>query len=246
MSERLIWGHRSKTDDHRSFWLAGRWWLHIGRNVVHAEWNIPFRNWGLGLRINDEDGFLFNFCGLYLGVYVHALRSLYFRFHAHDLGIRFFDRAVWVDLFAYEHAHSFEPDKSFWRREKRRFSWHPLDTFLGPHAYTEKIVHEEPVTICMPEARYTGTARVRDCRWKRPRWPLARRVRRVSIDMDENHAVPIPGKGTTSYNCGQDAIHGHSSANDTVEAAIASLVGSALQARKKYGGRDWVPEEHRA
>lgn len=57
------------------------------------------------------------------------------------------------------------------------------------------------------------------------------------------HVVPFPGKGENSWDCGEDAIMGAGADEPTPEAAVASVVKSALRNRRRYGGEGWKPEK---
>lgn len=44
------------------------------------------------------------------------------------------------------------------------------DIFLGKSIYSDKVIEERDIEITMPEKTYKGTAEVKMCTWKRPRW----------------------------------------------------------------------------
>ena len=61
----------------------------------------------------------------------------------------------------------------------------------------------------------------------------------------QEKAIPIPGKGTTAYNCGEDAIYSQSSIANNHQESIAKFQASVMRSRNNYGGKEWVPEEYK-
>lgn len=114
------------------------------------------------------------------------------------------------------------------------------DVLFGRMKYREGEPESHEITVVMPEATYTGTCVMRADSWKRPLW-FRRVIRRAHIDMHEGQAIPTPGKGENSWDCGEDATHGMTCPAETVENAIAALRASVMRRRERYGGRNWKP-----
>lgn len=77
---------------------------------------------------------------------------------------------------------------------------------------------------------------------------LTREYRRILYDgkkVDEGEQIPVPGKGTSEYNCGEDAVFGFTCPADSLADATFRLANSVLETRKRYGGEGWLPERVR-
>lgn len=163
-----------------------------------------------------------------------------------DISLRFFDWAVWWHVWT-------DPDSWSSRTPKwRDGNFHPVEFIFGPTKVTDKEIAREQVMIPMPERSYAATVVIEDRVWRRPRWPFAwHRHIGAKVDMQRD-PVPHPGKGESEYDCGEDATYSSSfhvpaeRYNDAVSYAIGEVVASSLDARRRYGGRDWRPtEDHR-
>jgi len=127
---------------------------------------------------------------------------------------------------------------------------HPLDWLFGKDgSLQEETTATVRVEIPLPEGKYPATVELRRRvfgreRW--PRWPFLRVIRSANVKPDE--PLPVPGKGTCSWNLDEDAIHElYTGGNvDTVAGAVSHVVGSVLRSRERYGGGvDWRPERGR-
>lgn len=97
------------------------------------------------------------------------------------------------------------------------------------------------LAIAMPEKTYRATCQLKECVWKRPRWPFAKRLKRADFEIPGG--IPFPGKGENSWDCGQDGIYGMTCPATTPEQAIAAVVESVMRNRRRHGGSlDWEPE----
>lgn len=56
-------------------------------------------------------------------------------------------------------------------------------------------------------------------------------------EIEPDKPVPVPGKGESDYDCGDDAIYSISTGGQSVESAVAKMVESALRDRRRYGGQ---------
>jgi hypothetical protein len=192
-----------------------RWWWHFGK----------------------EDGNVFCF-EFYFSLCLRRFSSFYNKYEAHDLSVRIFDWAIWFDLWAYEHE--WRGDVPWWSKYRRRFNWHPLDTFFGRSKHNLMNSHE-PVHVVMPERIYRAKVEFIHWKQKRPRWPFPRRGHWIKITMHEGDALPFPGKGESAWDCGDNATYGRTCSETTIEKAIDSLIDSVKEKRLKYGGKNWRP-----
>lgn len=142
-------------------------------------------------------------------------------------------------------------DQSHWSNKMPRWrsgSFTPMDRLFGYADHTKETVKGPvDVLIPMPERPYKATVEIRRETWKRPGLPWkTNEVVRAEID-SKGDPIPLPGKGTTSYNCDEDATYGLITPARTVSEAIGETVKSVLRSRERYGGLDWRPEkDHRA
>lgn len=106
------------------------------------------------------------------------------------------------------------------------------DFILGQPRYTyEPLGPPTGVLIMMPEGTYRATVTPQRQTWKRPRWV---RHTRDSFDIEIPKGIPFAGKGENSWDCGDDGLFG-TSAEGTLEEAIAKVRESVLASRKRYG-----------
>lgn len=120
------------------------------------------------------------------------------------------------------------------------------DWITGERDYQsdENKQREVSAMVPMPEGGYRCTVTVFRVRWVRKRWPFGRRwVWRYRVEVPGG--IPMPGKGSMAYNCGEDASYGVTSEifdhKPTVWDAVCSVAASVLNWRKKYGGDGWLP-----
>lgn len=126
------------------------------------------------------------------------------------------------------------------------FSLNPLDIF-GRRRYSSEVIQEQEVEVPMPEGSYMATVKICADSWTRPGfpwWPLTKMILRAHVD--DMEPIPHPGKGTMSYNCGPDALHGICCPARNPEEAIGKIVSSVLRDRMRYGGshRYELPSRH--
>lgn len=125
---------------------------------------------------------------------------------------------------------------SFWRK-----TWViRLDEKLFGRRSVEYLnaVDYKNVEIAMPERVYHANVRISHDTWtyKRwPWWPLKKIIPRSHIDVIEKTGIPTPGKGTMSYNCGDDGIFGLCCPAKNLDEAVENLRSSVIADRNKYG-----------
>jgi len=153
-------------------------------------------------------------------------------------GISFHDWTVRIEVWA---------DDSCWNSRDRwwqRREWHLniLDALLGRSDYKECQMDEVKTEIGMPEGSYPVRIRKLNCTWKRPRWPWPQRLVRMDIKPTEN-AIPVPGKGENSWDCGEDASYGSIMPAATYDEAIGKFVQGIMRDRTRRAGINWRPKE---
>ena len=130
-------------------------------------------------------------------------------------------------------------DSMSWSKGDYKWYCNISDKLKGKYTVTKKIIEERNVLIPMPEKSYLAHIVLADWTWTYPRW-FKTKVRRAEIEMSIE-GIPFAGKGTTSYNCGDDAVHSMTTGNvNDIPDAVGKLVSSVLHNRVKNGGwGDW-------
>ncbi|HEU5276809.1 MAG TPA: hypothetical protein VFU97_24345 [Xanthobacteraceae bacterium] len=204
--------------------------------MVRFEWHFfGSPSWSI---VRDE-GLVIGLCLLFVNVWLR-IEGPAFPCRSFGAGREFrisiHDWAIWWNLWTDNNGWS---SKMPWYRNG---SFHPVDIFFGKARYSDETVEEREVLVPMPERTYRGTAKLQIASWKRARWPFAKRIRRVDIEMAKGEQIPHPGKGENSWDCGEDATFGLCGPARSIEDGIGNLVASVLTSRRKYGGTDWKPE----
>jgi len=148
--------------------------------------------------------------------------------HAEELvfSLRIFDWTIWGDFY---HSANMSKSSDPWWMD---WNFNVPDFFFGRSKYSEKILKEKVVKIPMPEKEYDATAQIYKATWKRPRWFIPKEIIRVNIDLKE--PIPHPGKGTCSYNCGEDALHSGSYYVNSIADAICETIKYVTKCRLTY------------
>ena len=121
----------------------------------------------------------------------------------------------------------------------RRGSFDLPDAILGRHEYVcENLGPPIRTHVQMLEGPYPVTVQQQRQRWWRKRWAgWPCRIERVSFDVQSEHGIPFPGKGTMDYNCGEDGLFGTGFKVSTVDEACARYRDVVLDYRRRYGGQ---------
>lgn len=122
------------------------------------------------------------------------------------------------------------------------WNWRPL--FFGRVKTVEEVVASGTCLIPLPEANYPGIYET--TRYEHQNTKLLGRCRdrllgprfHYRVNIEPGKSIPVPGKGENSWDCGDDGIYGMSVGGCDVEKAVAAIVESALQDRRRYGGMD--------
>lgn len=254
--EPRVWSHGTSRSakQGKAWWRNYRWWLHGPNNwCFHTQWVIE-RSAGATLlfSLGEGDGpetklvfglpWLFT---IYLVLEWNALRRFVRtvgtkRYKGGDwdmpitreIGFRVFDGRIWFSLWS-------DPHDSSHHKRWQEFNWGPANFFLGRPRHWREDEREYTGEVVLPEGSYPATITLYTACRKRPRWPRIDRWPRSEVEIESG--IPIPGKGENSWDCGDNAIYGISSAQETVEEALAACAESILHTRLKYGGPDWTP-----
>jgi len=232
-----VWSHK----DRRASLGSGRWWLHWGRTVFNIEWYL-----GRGAKHchalvklpSEEPSF-----GICLGI--PWLFDFYFSFDSpkvgfrwpkrgRHIGVRVFAHKIWLSLWDDPMAHNHN-DPWWWS-----ITISPLDILLGKTSSEKTFVKGYTVEIPMPEDIYTAAVNVYEYTYRRPRWPFPKK--RLVSHVDLSPPIPVPGKGTCSYNIGEDAVYSLGTAKQRPYEVVGAVVQSVMRDRLKYGGPRWRPE----
>ena len=227
-------------------WTYPRFWLHRfkgSRTLLHIEFSMWSRFFGAQLETDHEQELAFNIAcppfSLWISVPLARRLEQFFqrlaRVKKYDLvsivSVRVFDWTLHWNLLS---------DSQGWSSSTPRWrdgSFNIPRFVLGRRQHRFETLSTHEVDIPMPEGSYRWTIELQRRTWWRPRWPF--KLVRLAYDAKAlaGEHIPVPGKGTMSYNCGSDGHYGLSSNGRTVEEAIGNIVGSALHSRKRYGGR---------
>jgi len=190
---------------------SGRYWKHFGeRGCITFEWSIR-KALAFEVTVGGIEGELFL---LRLGLF----------FITFYIGL---ENWIWARKlnFPYEDARNTgfyivpESDGLFghleiwqkmgeWRRGDRSWSFNFDRIVWGDKKFSKRTLWEIEREIPMPEKSYAATLTLEERTWKQPRKFWRPVVVKSSIDIEIPEGIPHPGKGTTSYNCGEDALMG--------------------------------------
>ncbi len=115
-----------------------------------------------------------------------------------------------------------------------------LADIFGREKVSEVELHRETTSIEMPEGDYPCEVVLSSRESRRALLPWTSRMTRAYVEMRK--AIPLPGKGENSYDCGEDAVSSMSCMTDSVIDAKLKLKESVMRDRLRRGGRYWRPE----
>lgn len=226
----------------------GRAWLRFGKKCdglgFRWEWVLLVFRLSFGITVyHDDDDIQINFAvpGFQFywsvqGLFPRKWKSWGF---GRDTSIRFFDYGIWLNLWRDESG--WDNRAKWW--QTRAFCFHYLDFLLGSKKYSERELDAREAEIPMLEKTYPVKVRIYEWLHKRPRWPWGTKGLSAKVEPLDDGGIPIPGKGTAEYNCGQDAYYSMSFPAASVGEAIAKATEDILNARHRYGSIGWKPEE---
>lgn len=229
-------------------------WCHLKNgSQAYVEWSLGEKTCGVSLRLSPHDEHvvkvhvavpsvaLFTGYAPKHGAFVHRMieaiaggpTDIHDKYGSRELSLRVHDWALWWDVWV---------DPTGWSSKRPKWrdgSFHVLDALFGKHEYESIPLKTATIQIPMPEGLYKGTCTLSEDVWKRPRW-FAKKIRRAHVDMVE--PIPFPGKGSESWNCGDDAAFGMTMQARTIGDAIGAMVASVTNSRHRNGGPNWRPE----
>lgn len=215
-----------------------RTWLHYGKANSGCA-RIEFYWWsshcGISFGFDDEHGWGFSISLPPFAIYLHADLARWTRLKGdREISLRFHSCALWWDVWR-DPIGGWSSDVPKWRNG----SFHIADFFLGKTTCSTEIKEQRDILVPMPEGTYRATAKLVQYTWRRPRW-FARSFPRCEIEIPKG--IPHAGKGTTAYNCGDDATFGITTGEcHSIADGVGMLVGSSLRDRVRYGGwSDWA------
>lgn len=226
-----------------------QYWLHFGKEwgrTINLEWSFGWR-FGADIKVGGGDNRTIQF---HLGLLFFSVwltfdgfwnwkgrleRLLY---DGRETGISIHDWTLRVNIWAKEMEWSRR-----WREVGIQWHWTPADFFLGRWKNSSELVEKKLRHVYMPEAAYRIEIEIRDDYWRRRYFPFLKKImRRAHVECLD--PIPHPGKGTTSYNCGEDATYGSTFPCKTVDEAVAHMFTTSMKSRERYGnGERWVPQE---
>ena len=244
-----------------------RWWLHLWKWALRVEfhwWNSFILNTvSLGTHAADEHGPF-----LHLGLFRFWLSvSLDFGWvkwmpDRTFLGLSYHDDSLWLSIWKKEMGGWTNPrGKSLLDRlrivkdEGISWSFNWRDFLLGKPKYTTKDLEVHMAAVPMPEGSYPVQVTIFESTWKRPRWPWPRKMIRTTTDVMPNKygspdgrkpgdgMIPYPGKGESSWDCGQSGSSSSTAPCKTVKEAIEEFRKYIMGRRTRHGsGEAWRPE----
>lgn len=249
-----------------SIFKHGRVWIHGKRDddeahrrkELRVEWSFPTHFWAFQCEVGEgdaDDGLSFWIaCGLFsLHITLEGILSRAFIERGREkakatkwmgygymawprvTGIRIHNNTIWFELWNWDAGWSSEQPK--WMS----FNFGVVDFLFGKRQHESKVIAESTGEIILNDGVHPVKLVLTEDTWRRPRMPKAQIARFVKVESEKG--VPIPGKGESSWDCGDDAIFSTGYRVDTFDAALNQFRESVLKRRQQYGGSDWLPSE---
>lgn len=120
--------------------------------------------------------------------------------------LSFHDGTVWVALWSNDMEWHCEDKHTWpWLTNGWEWNWSWYDAIFGDSDRQERNIRECTGWVVMPEGKYPAILKTWEVRWVR-RFGVGRKWKhRAEVSVAEG--IPYPGKGTTSYNCGDTATY---------------------------------------
>lgn len=151
-------------------------------------------------------------------------------YHKHaeerDFGISIYDWMIFINLG--NDTRGLNNNNSKWKE----FSFDIKDFFLGRTKISEKIIEEKDVKIPMPEKEYDANVQIVKVIHKRKFLPIPFSFIRARVEIPGG--IPHPGKGTCSWNCGEDRTYSYSLTAYSVTEAVCKVVSDITRIRMTY------------
>lgn len=227
-------GHKNRQG--HPFW-AVRCSFHLKNDKqIGLEWNckssfcgsyISFSDWG-------EDDCKLHFAippaSLWLTFEGFLPKSFLKKTHDKKIGWSIHTWKLWISLWENKMSWS-SKDPKWW---SFNFQLDPRIILFGDTTYDSEVLKEEEVEVPMPEKTYKMKVKLCEDKWsyeKLPSW-FGQKVLKAHCDLIE--PIPHPGKGTTDYNCGYDALHYIIMPATSIDDAIGKVVTNVLDKRRRY------------
>lgn len=239
-------GRRGKA---KTWPFHGRAWLHLNKGVVASfcfSWHLWSRFCGVSFSASPdhENSFAFMIAlpplAFWLTIDARGWLASFARWLAslqpsdmgvdwsgRELSLRVHDTALWWKLWVCDYG---------WTRSRPKWrdgSFHPLGH--NCRQGDPVVVEKRDVLVPMPERAYKATATLERVRFGWDRLPrfFDKETLTCSIEMHEGEQIPFPGKGTASYNCGEDAAFGLHTPAKSIEDGVGKMVASVLIDRRR-------------
>jgi hypothetical protein len=224
---------------HRERGLIMAWLNYSTATTGCIRFELCWRTWltGIWFGYNDEMGWggSIGVPGFYLAIHANVPKWLQLKVRGELEPRREVSLAVHggtVSWSLWRNPHHWSSDVPRWRDGH----FDVVEFLLGPARYEQTVIDERDILVPMPERSYPAAAKLLQCTWKRPRW-FARSMKRVQIDVPDG--IPFPGKGESSWNCGDDATYSISTGKcNSIPEGVGIMVGTCLASRVKNGGWD--------
>lgn len=231
----------------------GRCWWHFLGGVLGLEWYLGRMGLAVGLE-SDDEAVKFHIAIPLLNLWVvlenfgwvrffqpkeyrktdyPGLAPGYWTVKHRDISFSVSDGGIRVRLWA--NPWEWSSTDPQWKHLNLDFA----DTLFGRSKYARRELSVIETVIPMPERSYPATIKLCEDSWSRPR---GRTVYLLRADIDVPGGIPHPGKGENAWDCGEDATYSLCCPAKTAEEAVASMVETVLQSRRRYGGSiNWIP-----
>ncbi len=228
----------------------GRAWLHFNSGAVDSccfSWNLWSKFCGVSFSASpdgenslawsialppfafwfsiDARGWLLRFAAWLVALQPSDMGS---KWSGRDLSLRVFDTAIWWKLWVCDHG---------WTRSRPKWRdgcWHPIG--YNRTQGEPELIESRRALVMMPERNYKANVRLERVKigWDRLPRIFDKTITCATVDMLDGEQIPFPGKGTASYNCGEDACYGWSGRAKSVDDATWQVSLSVLKDRKRY------------
>ena len=211
----------------------GRAWLYFYKWRFCVEWHFLSFTCHAQIEFGGEDSMLIGIAIPLISLWFHMATPKYrwanWRY-PREIGFRIFDWAVWGSIWGCDMDSSANPHS--WQE----WSFHPLRFLFGRKKYSEEELETVETVAPLPEGDRPIKVKMVRATWRRTRLPFKTRMIMATVTPVDRRGIYIPGKGTASYNCGDDAVFSSTFQAKSVDEAALEFAKSILQTRKKYGG----------
>lgn len=222
----------------RIWWhhYENRFWLHFGeRRCICLELSRRHRFAHLYFEIGGNGGD--NTISLSLGLWFLTGWLVFSGFHkpgkpnwfydGRQTGVSIDDNTIRFDVWANKMSWCGD-----WRKDGIQWRFNILDFLFGEYKYSSRVVESKKISILMPEGNYSWIITLKDDEWRRRRLPFGKKIRRAHAEAIK--PIPHPGKGTSSYNCGDDALHGWTGEATSISDAMHKIYTCVMDKRERY------------